>query len=370
MSGWMIYGANGYTGRLLAEAAVERGERPVLAGRREEAIRPLARELGLEARVIDLADEEGLRAGLKDMDLVVHCAGPFSATSRPMIDACLATRTHYLDITGEIAVFEAAFRRDAEAKQAGVVLLPGVGFDVVPTDCLAAMLASYLPDALDLELAFAGLGSVSAGTASSAIEGLGRGGWARVDGTLKQVPTGWRERDIPFPHRTRTCVTIPWGDVSTAFHSTAIPNIRVYTAVPRKARKLMPLTDRFAPLLRQKPVQEALKWVVRRTVKGPDEKLRSEGFSDVWGEVRNADGVTLSGALTTPEGYRFTAISALAAVERMRSAAPEAGTHTPSSAFGARFVLELEDVRLHPFLRNGEPISTEALASERQIRVQ
>ena len=183
----MIYGANGYTGRLLADLAVRRGFRPILAGRSVEKIRPLARERGMDHRAFSLDRPE-----LEGVAAVVHMAGPFSATSRPMVDACLAARVHYLDITGEIEVFEAVLSRDAEARAAGIVLLPGVGFDVVPTDCLAAMLHRRLPDATHLELAFDARGKASAGTAKTAVEGLANGGRARIDGATPDSERGGR----------------------------------------------------------------------------------------------------------------------------------------------------------------------------------
>ncbi|HEV7923072.1 MAG TPA: saccharopine dehydrogenase NADP-binding domain-containing protein, partial [Thermoanaerobaculia bacterium] len=142
---WMIYGANGYTGELIAREAARRGERPILAGRDRTAVEALAKELGLQWRAFPLDAPD-----LRDIQLVLHCAGPFMYTSAPMVRACLDAGAHYLDITGEIVVFEAVMRKDGEAKQRGVTLLPGVGFDVVPTDCLAAQLAQRLPDADEL----------------------------------------------------------------------------------------------------------------------------------------------------------------------------------------------------------------------------
>src|SRR3954451_12448817 len=132
---WIIYGANGYTGELIAREAVRRGHRPILGGRNASTIDALARELGCESRLFGLDDSGGVAAALQNVALVLHCAAPFVLTSAPMVDACLRAGAHYLDITGEISVFEAIVRRDAEAKARGVTLLPGVGFDVVPTDC-------------------------------------------------------------------------------------------------------------------------------------------------------------------------------------------------------------------------------------------
>jgi short subunit dehydrogenase-like uncharacterized protein len=151
---WMIYGANGYTGHLLAVEASRRGLRPVLASRRAGPIETLAAELSLPARVFDLGDARSAAAAVVDMAVVAHCAGPFAATSVQMIEACLTSRTHYLDITGELDVFLAAHRRHADAQATGIVICPGVGFDVIPTDCLAAVLKEALPDATHLILAF------------------------------------------------------------------------------------------------------------------------------------------------------------------------------------------------------------------------
>ena len=144
---WMIYGANGYTGHLIAVEAKRRGLKPVLAGRSADPIHRLMAELGLPAQIFDLSDIVSSTAALSEIAVVVNCAGPFTATSGPMIEACLKSRTHYLDITGEIEVFVAAQRRQEDAKSAGVVICPGVGFDVIPTDCIAAVLKEALPDA-------------------------------------------------------------------------------------------------------------------------------------------------------------------------------------------------------------------------------
>ena len=132
----LIYGATGYTGKLIAKTAVDRGARPILAGRNLEKVRAVAEPLGLAALAFDLRDPGRIDAAIKDVSVVLNVAGPFSATSRPMADACLRNHVHYLDITGEIDVFEALAARDAEAKSRGVMLLSGVGFDVVPSDCL------------------------------------------------------------------------------------------------------------------------------------------------------------------------------------------------------------------------------------------
>lgn len=327
----MIYGANGYTGELIAREAVRRGERPVLAGRSRERVEALARELGCESRVFDLDSPD-----LRGVQLVLHCAGPFIHTSKPMVRACLEAGVHYLDITGEIAVFEAVMRRDADAKRRGVTLLPGVGFDVVPTDCLAAMLHEQLPDANELWLAFSSRGRVSRGTLRTMIEGAGWGGAIRRDGEIVRVPQLWDVREIPFPSGPRMATTIPWGDVSTAFYTTGIPNIRVYSAQSRGALKQMRRMRPFLPLLRFSPLRRLALRLADRPG-GPSAEERATGRVELWGRVANAHGEERTKTMTVPEGYAFTILSALEAV-RAVLAQPRAGAFTPARLLGSRFV--------------------------------
>jgi short subunit dehydrogenase-like uncharacterized protein len=342
---WMVYGANGYTGELVAKLAVQRGERPVLAGRSAERITPLAEKLGCEHVAVTLDNRKALRRALADVQVVVHCAGPFSRTSKDMVDACLDTGTHYLDITGEIDVFEEIYARHDEAEQAGVVLLPGGGFDVVPTDCLAAMLAQRLPGATELELAFTLGGGISPGTLKTAIEGAAAGGRARVDGELRTVGFGHRTAVAEFPSGPKRVTAIPWGDVSSAFRSTAIPTITTYTVVP--GGDMISRGEQYiAPLLRMPAVQKAGISLVNRLIKGPSEDKQAAGHAEVWGRAKHPDGHVVSGALTTPAAYTLTADAVVTGVARLAGGEIAPGAHTPSSAYGADFVAELDGVRL------------------------
>lgn len=341
---WMLYGANGYTGRLMAEAAVARGLRPLLAGRNAEVLKALAESLELEWKAIDLADANALREALREVDAVMHCAGPFSATCAPMLEACLASGTHYLDITGEIDVFAHCQSNDARAKQAGVLVLPGAGFDVVPTDCLAAQLKRDLPDATHLVLAFEAGGGPSPGTAKTSVEGLGKGGRVRENGVLKRVPLAWKVRYFEREGVQRSAMTIPWGDVCTAYFSTGIPNIEVYMAVPpatiRRVRRLRLL----GPLLGWKPVQELLKRQVERKVRGPSDASRERSATWVWGEATNARGQRVARRLRTPNGYTLTVDAALGIIERLAQGDVPSGFHTASQLMGASYVTTLPGV--------------------------
>jgi len=317
---WMIYGANGYTGRLMAKEAVARGLTPILAGRRREDLEAMGRELGLEVRVFGL-EPAALDLGLKGVGLVLHCAGPFSETCAPMLEACLRAKAHYLDITGEIDVFAHCHQQDARAKQAGIVVLPGSGFDVVPTDCLAALLKREMPDATSLVLAFEAGGGPSPGTAKTSVEGLGKGGRARIGGEMRKVPLAWKHRTFERDGQARTAMTIPWGDVYTAYVSTGIPDIEVYMAVP-----------------------PAVIGRVRRLRLVQSESKRGSTDTLVWGEARNASGRELKAQLRTPNGYDLTVTAALGITQRLLGGPAEPGFKTPSLLMGADYVLGLPGV--------------------------
>ena len=343
---WMIYGANGYTGRLMAKAAVARGMTPILAGRRREELEAMARELGgLEVRVFGL-ESAALDLGLRGVTLVLHCAGPFSETCAPMLEACLRAKAHYLDITGEIDVFAHCHQQDARAKAAGIVVLPGSGFDVVPTDCLAAQLKRDLPDASSLVLAFEAGGGPSPGTAKTSVEGLGKGGRARINGEMQTVPLAWKHRTFDRDGEPRTAMTIPWGDVYTAYVSTGIPDIEVYMAVPPAVIGRVRRLRLVRPLLGLGPVQRFMKARVEKSVRGPSESKRGKTDTLVWGEARTADGRELKRQLRTPNGYDLTVTAALGITQRLLEGGAEPGFKTPSMLMGADYVLGLPGVTL------------------------
>jgi short subunit dehydrogenase-like uncharacterized protein len=345
VSNYLIYGANGYTGQLIARMAAERGQKPVLAGRSAESVAAVARPLGLETRTFALDDPAKVAAGLAGMSAVIHCAGPFAHTAKGMADGCLRARVHYLDITGEVTVFEALAARDAEARAAGVMLLPGAGFDVVPSDCLAAHLKRRLPSATRLTLAFQVLGRPSRGTANTVVENLSRGGLVRRGGVLTPVPAAWRTRKVDFGRGPAEAMSIPWGDVSTAYYSTGIPDIEVYSETPAAVRRLARVSRYFGWLLGSGPVQRFFKRRIQAGPPGPSDEERAAGESLLWGEVADAAGHTAVSRLRGPEGYTLTALTALAIVAKVLAGQAPPGFQTPSRAYGADLILEIPGVK-------------------------
>jgi short subunit dehydrogenase-like uncharacterized protein len=338
---WMIYGANGYTGRLVATEARRRNLKPVLAGRCAGPIEKLAAELGLPVRVFGLDDATAAAAAIADMAVVANCAGPFAATSAPMIDACLTSRVQYLDITGEIDVFLVAQRRHADAQAAGIVICPGVGFDVIPTDCMAAVLKEALPDATHLVLAFDARGPMSPGTARTMARSLRlgqHGGRVRRNGVIEEVPLAQNWRRIDFPGGSATAM--PWGDLATAWFSTGIPNIETYAAVPRAAAIANRALNLVRSLLASAPGQMLLRRLANRA-SGPSEEQLRTGRSRLWGEVRNAAGERRIAHLETANGYHLTADGTIMAVQYLLTNAPSGGYYTPSMLLGPRCVEQL-----------------------------
>jgi short subunit dehydrogenase-like uncharacterized protein len=348
MSRLLIYGANGYTGRLIAREAAQRGLKPLLAGRNRDEVDALAKELGLLRRVFELSNPVEIARNLDGVNVVLHCAGPFSKTAAPMLAACLDMNVHYLDITGEIGVFEACHRVHARAQHQGTVVLPGSGFDVVPTDCVAALLKKRLPDANSLVLAFEAGGGPSPGTAATSVEGLAQGGRARIGGEIRSVPLAWKTREFLRDGKPRTAMTIPWGDVYTAFVSTGIPDIETYMAVPPKTIQRLRWMRYIQPLLALRPVQNFMKRRVLAATPGPSEQRRRDSGCHVWGEVRNAAGKQVGLELETPNGYELTVTAALGIAEHLlgRTSPPAGGYFTPSQLMGADYVLKLPGVRL------------------------
>lgn len=345
MSKFLIYGSYGYTGQLIVELAVKEGMRPILAGRDEVKLRAQAERYNLEYRAFSLEETGKLDAALLEADAVLHCAGPFVLTFRRMAEACLRTKRHYVDISGEIEGFEALAGLSAEAKRAEVMLLPGGGFDVVPSDCLAAYLHGRLPTATHFRLFLRGIGGgVSRGTARSAVENIHRQGRIRRDGKIVQVPPAWQVLEQDFGRGAVAVVSVGWGDVSTAYHSTGVPNIETYFAFPRAAIRFLKLSRFIGPLVYSRPARNMLKRLIGYLIpSGPSREQNENGFSLMVGEMRDEER-TVRAKLRTPEGYRLTALTSVEIMKRILSGDLKPGFQTPSLAYGADFILQFSGV--------------------------
>lgn len=340
-----MYGANGYTGKLILQLANDYGLKPILAGRNEKLLAPLAEKFNTAFRIVDLSETEKLETILKDFPLVLHVAGPFVNTAQQMIKACLKTKTHYIDITGEIVVFEMVKKYNDAAIKSGIMLLPGAGFDVVPTDCLALFLKNKLPDATKLKLAFASIGGgVSHGTASTMVNGLGGDGAERKNGKIIRVPLGKKSMLVDFGLKKLFVMSIPWGDISTSFTTTKIENVVTYTGASPMIFNLLKFQSLFNWLLRSKFIRKIVKNKIDKNPAGPTDERRLKSKSLVWGEVKNASDETATARLIGPEGYTLTAHSSLIIAKKILSGNFKLGYQTPAGCYGEELVLEIPGV--------------------------
>jgi short subunit dehydrogenase-like uncharacterized protein len=339
----LVYGATGYTGGLLAALAHERGLAPVVAGRSREKVEAVARRLDSEARVASVDDPAALRQMLRDVACVISSAGPFSRTARAMFEACCETGTHYLDVTGEIDVFRLAESYDARARAAGVMLLPGIGFDVVPSDCLAAYVAARVGTPRVVRIALAAGGTPTHGTAKTALEALGAPLRVRRGGRLVELPSGSLSRRFDFGEGPVACVGVPMGDVVSAGWSTRAADVEVYMRGSSALRFALRAGQWLGPVVSRGPVQRALGRWIDRLPEGPSEHERLTARARVVAEAEGSHGVARA-RLDTPSGYETTRLAGVEAARRVLAGGAKPGFQTPASAFGADFVLALPGV--------------------------
>jgi len=336
----LIYGASGYMGALTARKAVEIGLQPILGGRRAEALAPLAKELGLATRVAALDDDAQLDHVLDGVTAVLNCAGPFPATTVPLANACIRAGVHYLDLAGEIPEYEALLALNETARAAGVMLMPGVGFAVVPTDCMAVHLKRQLPDAVKLQLAFQADGTVTRGTATNIFRQLHKTGVQRRSGALVTTRPAERGHRLDLGAGTTKVCTNPWrADITTAYQSTGIPTVETYTAMPLPVRLVMRSSRYVGWMFASRPWQALLGVAIRFMPEGPTEKQLATGASYVFGSVENAEGTSVAARLRGPEVNLFTALTAVEVARRVVADSPPPGFQTPAGVYGPELVL-------------------------------
>ncbi len=344
---FLLYGANGYTGKLIAKLAATYNVQPLLAGRTEANIKPLAAELQLPYRIIDLDDKAALENALSEVKLVLHAAGPYVYTAKQMIEACLQTGVHYIDINGDISVFEMLKKYDTAAKEKDIMVMPGVGFDVVPTDCIALQLKNKMPDATHLKLAFASIGGgLSHGTATTMAGKIGEGGAVRENGKIVRKPLGQKGMWVNFGEKKLFVMTIPWGDISTAYTTTGIPNIEAYTGMKPKVYRILTFQWAFNWLLRTEFVRNIIRKKIKAKPAGPSDEQRQKSSSLVWGESSNASGEKITACISCLDGYTLTAHSSLLISKKILEGNFKTGYQTPAGCYGENLIMEVPATKI------------------------
>ena len=341
----IIYGAYGFTGELIAREALRQDIRPIIAGRDASQLARMHEQYGLEVRVADLDDALALDAMLEGCDVVIHCAGPFSATARQMADACLRTTTSYVDITGEFDVICKVLDLDAQARSAGIVMLPGAGFDVVPSDCLIATVADGMQQPLQIDLALLTRGSVSRGTATTMAQAAGVTAMMYADGSYVPVPASMLTRTAAFMSGSRQVRAISWGDIGSAPRSVHARRVTTYATMGTPTRTLLGALDWAGRSSRvRRGMQRAAVWGARRRNQPDPDRLRQT--CELWVRVEDARGHAREGVMTTGDGYDLTAASALRIAIAIRNGEIPTGALTPSQALGSSFASSLPGTQI------------------------
>ncbi len=340
----VIYGATGYTGRLIVERALARGLAPVLAGRSAAAISALAAEHGLPFRVAAVDDPRGLGALVGGAALLVNAAGPFRVTASPLIEACIAAGVHYADITGEVVALEAAVARGPAARRRGVMLLPGIGFDVLPSDCLVAKVHARIPDATDLAVAFDAPLPLSRGSLRTAANQVGEGVQFRRHGKVVRMQAGALFRRFDFGSGARQSAAITLGDITTAYATTGVPNITTYLCAHPSVVWSVAAAPITGWLTQTATGREWIDDLLEFVPEGPTAEGRAAQRATIVAEATNAAGYRVTMRMHTPNVYAFTATAAVAAVERVLGGAVRPGFQTPALLFGADYAESFEGV--------------------------
>jgi short subunit dehydrogenase-like uncharacterized protein len=331
---WLLYGATGYTGSRIARRAVEAGAKPVLAARRESAVRPLAEELGLDWEVFNLDDAGDVQKKIARHAFVLNAAGPFVRTYRPIVEGCLAAGAHYLDISGEVEAYEGLATYHEAAVSAGSMVMPAIGFDMVPGDCLALALRNRLPNATSLNIGYSFDGSVSRGSARTALTAFSPETVVRRRGSLENLAAP-AVRSFDFGPRSEEgrvdCYSTTFGDVSIGWRTTGIPDVTAYIHVTKAFQDLAALSD---------PSD------VDQMPDGPtDEELKSLSAFIV-GEVSNEAGQSVRARLTTPQIYALTFELATDIAQRVHDGLACPGFQTPARVLGETYISDVDGCEL------------------------
>lgn len=341
---WMLYGCYGYSGKLILEEALRKGLSPIIAGRSEKKVTALANKYGLPYRVFDLSSPTTIEDNITDCCLVFNAAGPYSTTCIPMLKACLNQGVHNLSLAGEIPILEELHNYHHQAKEKGVVLAVGLGFDVMPTDSMSNHLKHLLPDATHLTLGMDGPNDMSRGSMKEFFEQIGEHPfWIRRESKL--VASKPRTTYMDFGNGQKLASTIAWGDTSSAFHSTGIPNIEVFAAISKADWLTIKTLDSLSFLFKFKTIQKLANVCIDTLLSGPNEETREKGQTFLMAEASNAAGEKIRINMRTPTGYKITYLGAVYTIEHMlNNSLTKGGYYTPAQLLGDKAICNIEGV--------------------------
>jgi short subunit dehydrogenase-like uncharacterized protein len=340
----VLYGATGYTGRLVAQELARRGLDHVLSGRDPEK---LAR-LGGPTRSVGLDDDAALRDLLEPAHVVINCAGPFTVAGDALVRAAIATSTHYVDSTGEQPFIKMVFdRHSGPAERAGVALVPALGFDYTPGDCIARLTAEGLEPLDEIVIAYAvdDFG-MSRGTLKSALEMMKGGDLLYEDERWRPAGTGvYRASfDFPEPIGRQSVSRLPAGEVVTVPHHTRTSKVTTLvttrTIAPGPLSQVLPVVMPGVALALRSPLRGLLARGVALLPEGPGEDDRREASFTVVADAHARNGTSRRGVVRGKDVYGLTAVTLVAGAELMSAPGfDRSGALGPAAAFDSAALL-------------------------------
>jgi short subunit dehydrogenase-like uncharacterized protein len=349
----VLYGATGYTGRQVARELARRGLDQVLSGRDPAKLAPLAEELGAPFQAATLVDDKELRELLEPATAVINCAGPFTLAGDAVIRAAIAARTHYADSTGEQPFIKMVFDRHARAAEhAGVALIPALGFDYSPGDCIARLTAQGVEPLDELVLAYSVDGfRMSRGTLKSGLEIMKGGITIYEDERWRAAPRGiFRASfDFPEPVGEQQMARFASGEPITVPHHTRTRKVTSLMTTrmlaPQPIATLIPYAMPGLALTLRTPLRGLLARAASLLPEGPAEQDRREARFTIVAEARGASGARRRGLVRGSDVYGLTAVTLAHGAELMSADGfDRAGALGPAAAFDpAAFLNHLGD---------------------------
>jgi short subunit dehydrogenase-like uncharacterized protein len=339
----LLYGATGFTARLITEVLVQTGHRPILCARNGPELQRVAEHFGLECRAVGLDDEEALLRAFENSEVVLNAAGPFVQTAGPVLRACLGVGAHYLDISGEVLALDELSHHHERARRAGIMILPGIGFDVVPSDCLCAHVAARAGRVSTLRIAISGLELLSPGSAKTISAELGQPTRVRYGGYLRELTPGTLNRTFDFGRGGRPCTAVTWGDLVTAHYTTGADNIETYFELTPAIASVVQANRYLGWLYRTPAVRAGIERSASWWSSPPSPEQRASRRAAIVVEAEH-DGGRVASRLTTPEAYTLTAVTATAIAGRVLGGTVEPGFQSPARLLGADFIMNFAEI--------------------------
>jgi len=321
----LIYGAAGYTGKIIAVRAKELNLDFEIAGRDTQQTRKLAEELGVDYHIFDVDTDYAWQKALQDKQVLINAAGPFKFTAGQAMRACLKAGVHYLDISAELETYRLAEALDNEAKATGIQLISGAGL-FVSYDALVVHLSKMVAEPEYLKVGFRHYGGFSKGSVLSSKHIADLGILIRRNGHLIDYPDA-KSKIFSFGNEEVECMPTPLGGIILSYKSTGIPNIEEFFSLKLPASELSDLTLESLP-------------------DGPSKDERASGRNGIAAELTGRDGKVVKAWVDAPSGYDLTPLSVVAVAHRILNDDFKIGYQSPGSAYGEAILKDIPNTYL------------------------